>query len=249
MCTRNNAFSNRSQKGTITVLNSVAANTPKNDDGSYQVLPSASTVSYMGNSDTGGAYLSVGNNDTGFAGTRDALTTSDITLTAYGDSGYDTPWILVDPPNIELTSACVNLYQGLFLNIPFPFKALHSPTVYYKNNQSTTTLYSVSGASYSSTLVTIPLAGSVNPNQGGYYVVQLDVNQGAVAAIVICSVAVVVGVIFMYWKVRIQPFGSFQNWLRQKRAGLLGKGKTVDMPNNAAEGSTVGLTSAGATTV
>jgi len=228
LSTRNNAFSNRSQKGSILVGSKASANTPGNDgSGNYAVAEWGSSMAFGGTSYSAGAYISVGNNSTGGAGTSDALTTGDIVLGTVGNSGFATPWILLSPPNIELTAACVTLYGGLFLNIPFTFQALHYPTVYYKVNQTSTSLQSVSGIITYSSSVAIPLAGWNNTNQGGYYAVQMNVNTGAVAAIVVCSIVVAVAVVFLYWKVRIQPFGSFQAWLRQKRVALIGQKQTA----------------------
>ncbi len=64
-------------------------------------------------------------------------------------------------------------------------------------------------------------------NQGGFYAVQMRVNQAYVAAIVIGSVLLVAVISYLYWKVRIQPSGGFQAWIRSAANRRLLSSKNV----------------------
>jgi len=175
---------------------------------------------------TAGAYLS-----SQYLPDGTSVSQQEIWLEAYDNSGYDTPWIKVTPDNLMITLAAQNANRngvGMYLYIPHSFRVLTSPTVWYKTNATTQALMSVGGTTDDGYTTSIPLGGTIpdgygqqmvaRPNQGGYYSVQLSVNKAAVAGIVVGAVVLVAIICFVYWKIRIQPAGGFQAWLREKKA-------------------------------
>jgi len=131
------------------------------------------------------------------------------------------PMMMQDPtqpnnPSAQVQSGwCLN-YTTLWLSIPLVSRPLTTPQVYWKPAAGVANLMAVQGSTQSGSTVLVPITPN-SANSGGFYVVQNQVNAGAVAGIAIgCSVVVLL-VFYVYWKVRMQPLGGVSAWLKDKK--------------------------------
>ena len=191
LSTRNNAFSNRSQKGKLVVLerNSTQAEYSPVVWGQRCGQSSDSTA------DTSGAYVDAGQ----CSGLL--VTSQDVYIQSAGTSGYDSDWFQLLPQQLTLSAP-------LIVTLPYRFLPLNTPQVYWKANATALTLLRVGGESQQGSSV------QFSAQSGGYYVVQNVVNAGEVAGIVLAGCVVLAIVTFLYWKVRVEPSGGVEAWMR-----------------------------------
>ena len=205
MSTRNNAFSNRSHKGKLVVL-------PANSTAQQQQAESLDWGLQCGSGSSAmpaGTYVDAGQCS------GQLVTSQDVFLASTGSSSYDSDWYQLQPQQLTLQSP-------LWVTLPFRYLPLNQPQVYWKANATAQTLSRVGGESQSGSSVTFAASA------GGYYVVQNAVNAGEVAGIVLAGALILAVVGFLYWKVRVQPYGSVESWMRdccQRRASSGRSGK------------------------
>ena len=192
MSTRNNNFSNRSQKGKLIVVerNSSQPAAPQVAWGQQCGDSSAST------SNTGGAAVDAGQ----CSGLL--VTSQDVYIQQAGVSGYDSDWFNLQPLQLTLSAP-------LIVTLPYRYLPLNDPLVYWKANATALTLSRVGGEVQEGSSV------QFSAQAGGYYVVQNAVNGGKVAGIVLAGCALLALLCFLYWKVRVEPSGGVEAWMRE----------------------------------
>lgn len=189
MSTRNNAFSNRSHKGKLVVLPS--NNTQQQYDAVQWGLQCDGSNSGM----PAGTYIDAGQCS------GQLVTSQDVFLSSAGTTSYDSDWYQLQPQQLTLQSP-------LYVTLPYRYLPLNQPHVYWKANATALTLLRVGGEVQSGSSVTFAASA------GGYYVVQNSVNGGEVAGIVLAGALILAVCGFLYWKVRIQPSGGVEEWMR-----------------------------------
>ena len=199
--TRNNNFSNRSHKGKLVVLADNSTEAQAQDGGAaYQSVQWGLQCGQV----MDGASINAGQCS------GQLVTSQDVYVQSAGSSGYDSDWYQLQPQQLTLAAP-------LIVSLPYRFLPLNSPQVYWKANATALQLNRVGGETQSGSTV------SFAASQGGFFVVQNAVNAGEVAGIVLAGLLVLSIVLFLYWKVRIQPLGGVEPWMRDccgsKRAG------------------------------
>jgi hypothetical protein len=208
MCTRNNAFSNRSQKGVLTVL----ANETWIGLGAAGVMPPLpASVNIAGEvwSESGRARLYQSNYES-----RDANGNFDGSFVVPGQvTVQDTnlkEWFYLSPGYSDLG---VVDGQALYLEIERPDKG----NFFYKG-QLNWKLYP------NDTLQElIPMSNfyaaknKYAVQNGGYYQSTSVPNTAMIAGVSIGLVAVISIFVFLYWKVRVQPVGGWKVFCNQNK--------------------------------
>ena len=190
MSTRNNAFSNRSQKGKLVVL-------PSNSSSAqYESVEWGLQCGSDSGGMPSGTYVDAGQCS------GQLVTSQDVFLSSGGSSSYDSEWYQLQPQQLTLQSP-------LWVTLPFRYLPLNQPQVYWKPNATALNLLRVGGEVQSGSSVTFAASA------GGYYVVQNAVNGGEVAGIVLAGALIVAVMGFLYWKVRVQPYGGVESWMRE----------------------------------
>merc|ERR1712110_882578 len=173
--TRNNNFSNRSQKGTLCV-----------DEGDYaenDVGPSGDAVT----SSIGWINIP--------SGAVNTIQTFSMQTAPKEGSASEEVWI--EPVEMELASA----EETVEIAVAYEQRALYSPKLVHKNTD-TGEWEEMSDAKYETTTdangeaYTVAMA---NVNEGGAYVVEDQVNAGAVVAIVFAGLVFFGAVLFIVW--------------------------------------------------
>ena len=190
MSTRNNAFSNRSHKGKLVVL-------PLNGS-----QPQYEAVDWGLQCDRGSSGMPEGTYVDAGQCSGQLVTSQDVYLSSGGSSSYDSDWYQLQPQQLTLQ-------QPLWVTLPYRYLPLNQPRVYWKANATAQTLSRVGGESASGGSVTFAASA------GGYYVVQNAVNAGEVAGIVLSGALLLAVCSFLYWKVRVQPLGGLEAWMRE----------------------------------
>ncbi len=167
MCTRNNAFTNRGQKGKIVVLNG-AVNT--------------SLIGWNGGDvQVGGTRVSVGK---AALKTLTAITASSLpNISGATLSDPDSNFVTLSPTNLASSLASPDKY--VTLTIPFQDQPLSSPQVMHSTDPQSGNWRPVSTATFSDGVA------SVDVQSGGVYAVRAGTNWGAVAGVIIAVVFVV----------------------------------------------------------
>ena len=191
LSTRNNNFSNRSHKGKLLVLdrNSSQAAAPQVTWGQQCGSSTSST------SNDGGAVVDAGQCS------GQLVSSQDVYIQTAGPSGYDSEWFNLQPQQLTLSAP-------LTVSLPYRYLPLNDPLVYWKANATALTLNRVGGEVQSASSV------QFSAQAGGYYVVQNAVNGGKVAGIVLAGCIVLALLSFLYWKVRVEPSGGVEAWMR-----------------------------------
>ena len=198
MSTRNNAFSNRSHKGKLVVL-PLNSSQPASGTSAGSSAASVEWGLQCGALSSGmpaGTYVDAGQCS------GQLVTSQDVYLSSGGSSSYDSEWYQLQPQQLTLQSP-------LLVTLPYRYLPLNQPHVYWKANATALTLQRVGGESQSGSSVTFAASA------GGYYVVQNSVNAGEVAGIVLAGALLLAVCGFLYWKVRVQPYGGVEEWMRQ----------------------------------
>ena len=129
------------------------------------------------------------------------VTSQDVFLSSAGSTSYDSDWYQLQPQQLTLQSP-------LWVTLPFRYLPLNEPQVYWKPNATALDLIRVGGESASGSSVTFAASA------GGYYVVHNAVNAGEVAGIVLAGALLLALCGFLYWRVRVQPYGGVELWMR-----------------------------------
>jgi hypothetical protein len=178
VCTRNNNFSNRDQKGALTVSDSAAAFGSLGSSGGAVRADSGASVSV-----NAGALTSL-------------ITVTIITMPRSTDSSFSGS---VDSDYVQVVPLFLPLAPGQYVTIslPYDYKPLILPAM-YRSDSLDGSWTTVDGASFSSSGT-----ASADVSQGGYYVVQTKVNWPAVVGVIIGALAFVAAVVGgMYYKYR-----------------------------------------------
>ena len=191
MSTRNNAFSNRSHKGKLVVL-PLNSSTAQYETVDWGLQCGSGSSSGM----PAGTYVDAGQCS------GQLVTSQDVFLSSQGSTSYDSDWYQLQPQQLTLQSP-------LWVTLPFRYLPLNQPQVYWKANATALTLTRVGGEAQSGSSVTFAASA------GGYYVVQNAVNAGEVAGIVLAGALILAVCGFLYWKVRVQPSGGVEGWMRE----------------------------------
>ena len=192
MSTRNNNFSNRSHKARLVVLERNATQGAEYDVVAWGLQCGSETAS---TANTGGASLDAGQCS------GQLVTSQDVYIQSGGSSGYDSDWFQLLP--LQLTLAA-----PLTVTLPYRYLLLNDPQVYWKPNATALTLTRVGGEVREGSTV------QFSAQSGGYFVVQNAVNGGDVAGIVLAGCVILAVVGFLYWKVRVEPEGGVEAWMR-----------------------------------
>jgi len=170
--TRNNAFTNRDQKAQIVVTPAAAA---------YQKIDTTNMFHQMSTPD-GNAWVRYYPDPTGFTtGAQIWMDTDD-----QGRVVIHPPIFDVAPGQKLMLDMRYDNGQNIAVHVPYILQSDYSDFSYY---QSLTTAYNGGIASAAIT-------------RGGYYVVDVQPNVGAVVGIVIGCVALVAGSLFVYFQIR-----------------------------------------------
>ena len=224
ICTRNNAFSNRSHKGAIVV----AANATweaLGPAGKIEVTPSVNLNGEAWSS-SGKAALKLALPDDAPQGTE--VVPGYITIADHTDPD----WYRVSPPVPNLGA----MQGGLFFEAERTGSAnfFYRGQVLYKLNVDDDPVEQVTDSSYYSTNNRMAI------NNGGYYSSRTVPNSAMIAGIALGVLGLAAIILGLYWKVRVQPMGGWKAFCAKDRLAdnlLDGTSERLTSPTGATSSS------------
>lgn len=228
ICTRNNAFSNRSHKGTIIV----AANATWQALGPAGKIEVEPSVNLHGEAWTqsGKAALKISLPDDAPEGTE--VVPGYITIEDHEDE-----WYRVSPPVPNLGA----MQDGLFFEADRVGSGnfFYRGQVLYKLNLDDQPVEQVTASSYYAT------SNRMSINDGGYYSSRTVPNTAMIAGIAIAVIGLAAILLALYWKVRVQPMGGWKAFCAKDRLAdnlLDGTSERLTSPDVASSSSHVAMT-------
>jgi len=208
VCTRNNAFSNRSQKGRL-IVKPDPAWVAKGEDGRVQA-PMPVSLHGVTKSDSGRAALRQAYYD-GTLLVPGSVTVADVIPGGAGFADLDSSWYRVDPPVMDLGVDKDMLW--LELERPQPANFFLKGQMKWKLNAD------------DEPIEIMPVQGfygatnRFSVQNGGFYQSSSVPNTGMIAGVCIGVVALASLLLFAYWKVRVQPYGGWKAFWARNEAG------------------------------
>ena len=219
LCTRNNDFSNRAQKAMIRV----APNPAWVALGPAGIIEAPQTVSMTGETSTasGHAILKQAYFDArpDFA-PPGMITIEDVRPTDPGGEGEQN-WFKVLPPVMGLGVDDKSLY--LEADRPSPANFFYKGQVMWKLNEDDTAMEVIPNSNFFAT------RNKFAVQNGGYYQSSSVPNSAMIAGVSLGVLGLIVIFIYLYWRVRVQPEGSWKIFCSSRGCNICGKPEAADV--------------------